>query len=263
MRSALKRQLSRLDRRRDVSGATLLIYHRVGGGSPDERDIARPAFEAQLDLLGRHDVVSLDTALDRLDAGDATPSVVLTFDDGFRDLFDNAWPGLRDRGLPFTVYLATAYVGSIMKWEGSTARAPGPALTWEQLGEIRESGLCTIGNHTHSHAPPTGLNEAEVDRCSDDVETHLGAEARPRHFAFTWGIEVPAMRPMLRERFRSAATARLGHNLPGYDPMALRRVPVRGSDPIEFFAAKLTAGLLPERTYGLGVRMAKRLGVRG
>lgn len=263
MREVVKRGLARIPSGERASGTTILIYHRIGGGSPDERDTPRPALEAQLDALGDHDVVSLDAALDRLDAGDRRPSVVLTFDDGFRDVSDNAWPLLRDRGVPFTVYLATGYVGGIMHWEGSMARAPGAALTWEQLGEMVGSGLCTVGNHTHSHARPSELTSAEVDRCSEEVEMHLGAAARPRHFAFTWGVEVRSMRPMLHQRFRSAATGRLGHNLPGYDPMALRRIPVRRSDPIEFFVAKLSGSLLPERTYDLAVKVAKRLGARG
>ncbi|MGH9178420.1 MAG: polysaccharide deacetylase family protein [Acidimicrobiales bacterium] len=263
MREAVKRALARIPRGERSGGTTILIYHRVGGGSLDELDTPRPAFEAQLDALGEYDVVSLDTALDRLDAGDRRPSVVLTFDDGFRDLSDNAWPLLRERGVPFTVYLATGYVGGIMHWEGSTARAAGAALTWEQLGEMVGSGLCTVGNHTHSHARPCELTSAEVDRCSDEIEMHLGAAARPRHFAFTWGVEVRSMRPMLHQRFRSAATGRLGRNMPGYDPMALRRVPVRRSDPVEFFVAKLSGSLLPERSYDLAVKVAKRLGARG
>ncbi len=74
-------------------------------------------------LLDAHDVVSLDAALDRLDAGDARPSVVLTFDDGFDDVHANAWPLLKERGLPFTVYLASGLRGP-HRWSGR-ARRPG------------------------------------------------------------------------------------------------------------------------------------------
>jgi hypothetical protein len=66
----------------------------------------------------------------------------------------------------------------------------------------------------------------------------------------------------LRARFTSAATGMLGRNLPGADPMRLRRVPVRRTDPIEFFRAKLTGNLWPERTYAAVVSVAKRAGAR-
>lgn len=240
----------------------MLIYHRVGGGSPDERDMPAADFATQLDALAGHDVVTLDTALDRLDAGDRRQGVVLTFDDGFADVHDHAWPLLRDRSLPFTLYLAAGHVGATMHWEGSTARQPGKALAWDQLAEMTASGLCTVGNHTFSHPRPQLLTPDELDRCTAAVVEQLGEGARPRHFAYTWGIDVPWMHAALRNRFRSAATGRLGRNLPGYDPVALRRIPVRRSDPIEFFAAKLAGHLVPERVYGAAVTVAKRLGAK-
>lgn len=260
MRRRLKSLLAMGASQRPAPGATILIYHRVGGGSPDERDLATHDFAQQLDVLAEHDVVSLDSALDRLADGDPSPSVVLTFDDGFADVHENAWPLLRERRLPFTLYLATAYVGATMHWDGSTARAAGPALSWEQLAEMAGSGLCTVGNHTHTHARPESLDAAELDTCSDIIERRLGV--RPDHFAYTWGVPVPALAPAVRRRFRSACTGELGRNLPGQDPLALRRVPVRGSDPLPFFRAKLVGGLVPERAYRGIVATGKKVGAR-
>lgn len=216
-------------------------------------------FARQLDALAGHDVVSLDAALDRLDAGDERPSVVLTFDDGFADVHQHAWPLLSARRLPFTLYLATAYVGARMHWEGSTATADGPALTWDQVREMVASGLCTLGNHTHRHVPPEALTPSELDECTGTLRRETGVE--PAHFAYPWGVPVPAMTAQLRARFRSAATGELGRNRPGQDRMLLRRVPVRRTDPLPFFEAKLH-GLAAERTYAAVVRVAKTAGVR-
>ncbi len=242
-------------------GATLLIYHRVGGATADELDLTTQDFARQLDLLALHDVVSLDAALDRLDAGDERPGVVLTFDDGFEDVYHNAWPLLRERRVPFTVYLASAFVDRPMVWPGSTAKgARGTGMTWDQLGELVESGLCTIGNHTHDHVRPEVLTEAELDACTEAVERHL--EVAPAHFTYPWGVRVPAMEPALRARFRSASTGELGRNLPDTDRMRLRRVPVRRTDPDSFFAAKLTGSLAPERAYAAMVQVGKAVGLR-
>lgn len=256
-RGLLKRALSRADRGdADASGATLLIYHRVGGGTTNELDVEVATFERQLDLLAEHDVVSLDEALDRLEAGDARPSVVLTFDDGFADVYAHAWPLLRERRLPFTVYLATAYMGEEMKWEGATAKGtPGRGLSWDQIRRMQDSGLLTVGNHTHSHVRPETLTEADLDACTTAIYQRTGL--RPRHFTYPWGIPVPAMEDALRARFRSASTGMVGRNLPGADFMRLRRVPVRRTDPEPFFAAKLAGDLLPERAYARIVDLAK------
>lgn len=261
-RRRLKHALAGAGRTTPASGASLLIYHRIGGGTSDELDLPMADFEAQLDRLASHDVVSLDAALDRLDAGDTRPSVVLTFDDGFDDVHANAWPLLRERALPFTVYLASGFIGETMLWEGSTAKEhSGRGMTWQQLGELTESGLCTIGNHTHHHVRPEVLTEAELDACTEAIQHHLGIT--PQHFTYPWGIAVAAMEPHLRRRFRSASTAVLGRNLPGTDRMRLRRVPVRQSDPESFFAAKLTGALGPERAYAAAVRLGKAVGLSG
>ncbi|MDQ4131259.1 MAG: polysaccharide deacetylase family protein [Actinomycetota bacterium] len=239
---------------------TILIYHRVGGRTLDELDVPLAAFERQLEVLSEHDVVGLDDALDALEAGDDSPRFVLTFDDGFADVHEHAFPLLESRRMPFTIYLATAYVGRELRWEGSTARGAAPALSWSQLAHLASSDLCTLGNHTHTHAPPQRLTAEELDLCTVAVEERLGAT--PRHFAFPWGVPVPRMEDELRARFRSAVTGRVGRNRPGADPMRLRRVPVRRTDPIEFFAAKLHGRLLPERSYASMVATAKWLGAR-
>lgn len=248
LRGGLKRALASVPQAGAAQGATLLIYHRVGGGTTNELDMEVAAFERQLDVLAEHDVVSLDTALDRLDAGDARPSVVLTFDDGFADVYANAWPLLRERQLPFTIYLATAYLGQTMRWESATAKGtPGRGLSWDQVRRMQDSGLLTLGNHTHHHVRPEHLTEAELDACSDAIFARCGV--RPRHFTYPWGIPVPVMEDALRSRFRSASTGELGRNLPGVDLARLYRVPVRRTDPDAFFAAKLTGRLGPETAY--------------
>jgi peptidoglycan/xylan/chitin deacetylase (PgdA/CDA1 family) len=247
--------------RRGASGTTLLIYHRIGGGTPDERDLPTAEFEAQLEELGRHRVVPLDTALDELDRGDDTPKVVITFDDGFADVHTTAWPLLEAARLPFTLYVTTAYLDGTMHWPGSTSKHPGPALTWAQLGELAASELVTIGNHTHTHARPEALSAAELDTCSDLLEARLGVV--PRHYCYTWGVPVPAARALIEARFRSAATGLVGRNDPASDRLNLARVPVRGTDPLSFFRAKLTGGLGPERVYERIVRAAKRAGATG
>jgi peptidoglycan/xylan/chitin deacetylase (PgdA/CDA1 family) len=263
IRRTLKRGLAAAARpavlaRRVPSGTTLLIYHRVGGGTPDERDLPATDFEAQVDELTRHRVVSLDTALDELAAGDDAPKIVLTFDDGFADVHTTAWPLLRDATLPFTLYVTTAYVDGTMHWPGSTSKHPGPALTWRQLEELAGSDLVTIGNHTHTHARPEKLTAAELDTCSELLQARLGLV--PAHYCYTWGLPVPQARDLLSARFRSAATGNVGRNRPGADLLELARVPVRGTDPIGFFRAKLTGGLGPELAYERLVRIAKRLG---
>jgi peptidoglycan/xylan/chitin deacetylase (PgdA/CDA1 family) len=255
-RVKVKQTLAALETRERRLGASLLIYHRIGAGTRDELDVPTDQFRAQLDELIGHDVVSLDVALDRLDEGVSDHSVVVTFDDGFTDVYDNAWPLLRERQMPFTIYLASAYMGGRMVWEGSTAKGPhGQGVTWAQLEEMLESGLCTIGNHTHTHVGPEQLTVDELDTCTAVIEEHLGVQ--PRHFTYPWGVPVRELEPALAARFRSSSTGLLGRNGPETDRQRLRRIPVRQSDPLSFFQAKLNGRLRAERAYGAIVSAAK------
>ena len=256
-RASLKRLLSAASPRTPADGLTVLIYHRVGGDTRDERDLSPTAFREQMHVLTRHRVLHIDEALGELVAGDDRPKVVITFDDGFADIETTALPILAEHGLPFTLYLATAYVGGTMHWDGSTATAAGPALTWDQVGTLMGSGLCTIGNHTHTHARPEKLDAYELDRCTKEIESRLGMT--PQHFAYPWGVTVPAMESALRTRFRSTATGAIGRARHDAVFWRLPRVPVRGSDPLAFFSAKLTGSLRPERTYAALVGIGKSI----
>jgi peptidoglycan/xylan/chitin deacetylase (PgdA/CDA1 family) len=242
---------------RPARGTTILIYHRVGADVPEELDVAVRDFADQLDVLADHDVIALDAALDRAEAGDDRPGVVLTFDDGFAELHRWAFPLLAERRLPFTLYLTTGGVDGEMTWEGATAQHPGRGLTWAQVEELHASGLCTVANHTRTHPEPHRITVDDVDAASDEIEVHLGV--RPAHFAWPWGVEVPELRDELAGRFRSVATGEPGRLGPGGDASRLPRVPVRGSDPLRFFRAKLGAHLGPERAYAGMVSTAKRV----
>jgi peptidoglycan/xylan/chitin deacetylase (PgdA/CDA1 family) len=257
LRTSLKYALGSISGTSPADGVTILVYHRIGGGTQDERDVSVASFQAQLEILRGSSIVSLDTALDGIDRGDRQHRVVISFDDGFVDVYEHAWPILRERRIPFTLFVATAFLGEEMHWPGSTARATGRGLNESQLRELAASDLCTIGNHTHSHVQPDRVTVSEIDRCSETLAAILGTT--PRHFAYTWGVPVPRLEGALRKRFRSAATGNVGRNLPGCDYMKLRRVPVRGTDPLPFFRAKLRGRLMPERAYATLASTAKRI----
>ena len=85
----------------------------------DRRDLARGcltrrSFEAGVQYLSRaYRLVSLDEVVRGLNAGEPLPvnAVVLTFDDGYRDLFVHVYPFLTERRVPFTVFLTTGWIG--------------------------------------------------------------------------------------------------------------------------------------------------------
>ena len=82
-------------------GVTVLIYHRVGGGTDSAIDLPADTFADQLRLITTtRPVLTLDTAVDQLSVGQAVDGVVLTFDDGTSDFTDVVVPLLQQFDVP-------------------------------------------------------------------------------------------------------------------------------------------------------------------
>lgn len=244
-RSVVKRLLAQGDRvLKPADGLTVLIYHRVGGGSNSEVDLDVDTFRAQLEHLSAHrQVVTLDSAVDALrDGTPITDAVVLTFDDGTADFCDVVVPALVDAGVPATLYAATHFIdtGAEFPWGA-------PPASWAGLSDAVATGLVTIGSHTHTHAlldraEPAEI-AAELDRSIDLIAEHIGV--RPAHFAYPKALGgSPEAEAEVRSRFTSAALARSRVNVPGKtDLHRLWRTPIQRSDGDRYFAAKAAGGM--------------------
>jgi peptidoglycan/xylan/chitin deacetylase (PgdA/CDA1 family) len=102
-------------RRRTSAPFQILLYHRVNDSEDPLFDtVSVRVFDGQMALLRRRfRVLSLDELVERRERNDVPPNAVaITFDDGYRDNFENAFPILRRHGLPATVFLTSATVGS-------------------------------------------------------------------------------------------------------------------------------------------------------
>ena len=96
----------------------ILLYHRVN----DERHpffggLPTTAFAAQMEALARwFRVLPLAEIVERAAKDDLPPrALAITFDDGYRDNYENAFPALRRLGLPATVFLTTDFIGTDRK----------------------------------------------------------------------------------------------------------------------------------------------------
>jgi peptidoglycan/xylan/chitin deacetylase (PgdA/CDA1 family) len=108
-----------------VSGAgrapLVVGYHRVvddlaaaGPGDIPPMLMSRRMLERQLDWIGRrHRFVTLDELGARLEAGEpfASPVAAVTFDDGYQDVYDHAFPLLVQKGIPAAVFVVTDWIG--------------------------------------------------------------------------------------------------------------------------------------------------------
>lgn len=224
-------------------GITLLIYHRVGGGTDGAVDVPVAEFRAQLARLAADcRVLTLEQAVAELAAGaPVADGVVVTFDDGTADFAEHALPALVEAGVPATLYLASGFVDS-----GRSFPWGAPPLSWPALRDAVGTGLVTIGSHTHDHLVLQHLDPAvardDLLRSIETIGERLGD--RPAHFAYPKAVAAPAaVEHEVRSLFRTAVLAgnrvNTGRDL---DLHRLGRSPVRRGLTPEDFACLATGG---------------------
>ncbi|MFH0864494.1 MAG: polysaccharide deacetylase family protein [Candidatus Gottesmanbacteria bacterium] len=199
----------------------ILMYHHVNNQS-GWLYVSPETFASQMDYLIQkgYQTITLSDAVNFLNSGQFPGKVVvLTFDDGYRDFFDQAYPILRQRNLKATVFLITQLM------EGADY------LTWQQAREMAGSGLITLGDHTLDHKSLSSLSadqiKNEVVNSKSILESQLGMSVNV--FCYPYGGYNQATVNSLSENgFIAAVTTQSGLNCAKL-PLTLRRVRVGGA----------------------------------
>jgi peptidoglycan/xylan/chitin deacetylase (PgdA/CDA1 family) len=205
----------------------ILMYHSVSdrGGATS---IAPKAFAEQMRAIGESGVkvITLDDYLAAQAGKIGLPphSVILTFDDGFQDFAEIAWPVMRKLGFRPIVYLPTGYMGRVEGWHG-IANPPRPLMGWDTIRALVGEGV-DFGSHTVSHP---NLDAVDDERLADElaqskkiIETRL--EQPVRHFAPPYGIAGKNARSRIARSYESSVGTRLGQATVDCDPFDLPRI---------------------------------------
>lgn len=176
------------------SHAVVFMYHRFGDARHPSTNVTLADFDAQLNWLAQHhyQVWPLPKIVAYLKTGRAIPDhvVAISIDDAYQTVYEYAYPRLKARGWPFTVFVET----------GSVDQHLPDFMTWDELREMQQHGA-NFGNHTmdHAHLPFRNKGETDLawaDRVRKDIlgaQAHLQAElgpqtnADPKLFAYPYG----------------------------------------------------------------------------
>jgi len=85
--------------------------------------------------------------------------ILLTFDDGFVDLYEFAFPVLMDEKVPAVVFVVSGFAGKKNEWEVTMGKS-FTHLSWDKIKEMHKYGV-TIGSHSHLH-PDYSRSPAEL-----------------------------------------------------------------------------------------------------
>lgn len=245
-------------------GGTILVYHGVcnavssSGLLPDS--VRVEDFEEQMCFLhdNNYNVVSLQKIVSCVgaDKDNSQRTVAITFDDGYRDTFTNAFPILQKYGLPATVFVAAAFIGSEapFPWLGSSPTVSPDArypMTWEEVIKLHDEGI-EIGSHTYTHQFLPALSRERINqelRMSRQVIAgKTGVEVRSLALPYSYPIthrRWPTFKENLvaaleQNSYHYCCTMLRGHINAASNPFTLPRMPVGKFDDVKLFSAKLS-----------------------
>jgi len=216
----------------------ILMYHYVSV-PPSDADIYRldlsvtPAnFQAQMDYLaaeGYHPI-RLSELSEYLLLGKPLPSkpIVLTFDDGYLDNYENALPALKKHGFTGTFFIITQF---------AEEKRPG-YMNWDQIEQLAIDGM-EIGSHTMNHWElnnrARAFLDAEIGRSKALIEARLGVTVTS--FCYPSGkYDARTIESLKANGYFGATTEISGAYQATSDIYELKRIRVRGSYAVSDFA---------------------------
>lgn len=173
------------------TSAVILQYHFVGDDTPAITSVSSSEFVAHLDWLSDNGflVLPLEQIVDTLKRGEHFGSdkvAGISFDDAGLSVCTTAWPILKRRQLPFTVFINTDPI----------ERGFVSQCSWQMLKTMADSGLMTPANHSHTHAHMASFDTRnqrewrntvryEIDTAQNLIAQRLGRSSQL--FAYPYG----------------------------------------------------------------------------
>jgi peptidoglycan/xylan/chitin deacetylase (PgdA/CDA1 family) len=157
--------------------------------------------------------------------GNPERRVVLTFDDGFCDVFEHALPLLRMYRLRSILFLVSDLLGKFNEWQVKTGDVKEPLMDAAQIREWLTAGQ-QIGSHTRTHPRltqiPLAAAREEIAGSKKSLEDRFGV--RIDHFCYPFGDWNETVRDLVIEAgYKTACTSRYGINTPETPPFELNR----------------------------------------
>ena len=132
------------------------MYHRFDENKYPSTNIQLDIFKKQLEIIENEGIKFIHPKdfEQSLSQNKSQRKILLTIDDGLLSFYNNAWPILKDREIPFILFVNTREVGSFNY------------MDWKQIKELYDSENVEIGNHSHSH-------EYLVDESPDLIKSDI------------------------------------------------------------------------------------------
>lgn len=224
-----------------VTRVPILMYHYLSappaGADVIRTDLSVPPdrFESHLAYLREagYETISFGQLTLALSRGQALPPkpIIITFDDGYRDNYENAFPLLQEYDYTATFFVFTQPIDT----------ANVGFLSWDMVQEMHQAGM-EIGSHSHTHPDLRNRGPefllSEIVSSKELIEQHTGDKVRS--FAYPSGLyDEAAIHAVESAGFWAAVTTQWGGRQSYDQRFTMPRVRVRGNDSAAMLAEKL------------------------
>lgn len=224
-------------------GVPILCYHKFDEGGSSTMNMPSDLFEKQMRYLKENNYHTISPAdlLGFLNFSQQIPrrSVLITVDDGYRSVYEVAYPILKRYGFVATLFIYTDYIGLSSK-----------ALSWDDLRQLKAAGF-TIGSHSVSHADLTRQGKDETDQAFLARVKHevvVSKQILDREldqdtiiFSFPFGRSDEKSVALAKvAKYKMAVTVERGNNPFFSNPLDLRRDMVLKRDMKSFISRLIT-----------------------
>ena len=166
-----------------------------------------------------------------------TKPIVLTFDDGYKNVIELAHPIMESYRFHYTVFVVTGKMGGCNDWVLAEGYETSPLMDWDDIAAIQVSGLADIQPHTVTHRPLTDLTRQEMDdelrRSKDTVDKMTGSAADT--ICYPWGkYNSDVLLAAKSAGFKLGVTTDFGRVRADDDLLKLPRISIHHVPPLSF-----------------------------
>ena len=193
----------------------ILTYHSIDD-SGSVLSTPTHKFRDQMQILQdrRFNIISLKNLINLIRNKQplSSKTVVITFDDGYKNFYLTAYPILKEFGFSATVFLVPGYIGKTSKWN-TTLRGMTvlDLLEWSQIKEMANKGI-DFGAHsmTHKALAKLSLEEArqEIIKSKLVIEEHINHDVTI--FCYPYGITNSQVKEIVQAEFQGACGTYMG-----------------------------------------------------
>jgi peptidoglycan/xylan/chitin deacetylase (PgdA/CDA1 family) len=122
-------------------GVLSIMYHRFDENKYPSTNIQMNIFLQQIQLIKdlNYDFIHPENFEKNFNIPKKQKKILITIDDAFQSFYEVAWPFLKEKKIPFILFVSTEPVGN----KGY--------MTWDQIKEVEQESFAIIGHHSHSH----------------------------------------------------------------------------------------------------------------